>query len=80
MKPWSVTVQWYGEPEHLQPLFSALVHLEPAPAGRRADVKVRVAAADAEGARMYVLQLLQREGFAGSAVVTSVEALNDAEA
>jgi hypothetical protein len=79
MKPWTVVVRWYGEPQRLQPLFSALLHLEPTPAGVGADVKVRVAATDAEGARMYVLQLLRREGFAGSAVVTSVEAMDDPE-
>jgi hypothetical protein len=79
VKPWIVIVRWFGEPQRLQPLFAALLHLEPTPVGRGADVKVTVAATDAEAARLYVLQLLRREGFAGSAVVTGVELASEAD-
>jgi hypothetical protein len=70
---WSVTLLWLGDAGRLRPLFSTLLHLEPARSDGGAGIRIVVSAADADGARAYVERLLRRDGLAEAVTITGVE-------
>jgi hypothetical protein len=70
---WAVTLLWLGDAARLRPLFSTLLHLEPARSEGSAGIRIVVSAVDAEAARAYVERLLRRDGLAENVTITGVE-------
>jgi hypothetical protein len=72
MSEYTVTVAWLGRPAAIRLLYTALLHLQPAPVGATPTVRVTVSATDATHAELYVRRVLVREGLEGKADVLSV--------
>src|SRR3954451_7029935 len=73
MRAWIVTLAWNGETDRLQPLLSALLHLQPSVVKGQSQLQLTIRAVSAPEAERYVRGILEREDFADDTSVISVE-------